>query len=147
MTTTGKVVIGGVALAAIGGAAYYFLVAKKQVQSLLPQATPSNPTPTTATTTAVVTTANPAAAATAASPAAAANPAAPYEGKVIRADQEPAVYEIINGVRHGFLSPDALHRAGFDFPQVISLPKAFVMSIPEGSHISGLRGFTVARMR
>lgn len=140
MTTTGKVLLGGVALAGIG-AAYYFLVAKKQqVQSLIPQTSSNGQTSTTA----AVATSTTSTATPAATPS-----VSPYEGKVIRADQEPAVYWVINGVRHGFLSPDALHRSGFDFPQVISVPKAIVMAIPEGSHISGfgLGGISTSRLR
>lgn len=136
MTRTGKIaLIGG--LTALAGAAAYFLFGNSA--KLLPAASGSAgasnapagqpAAQATSTATAPVT------------PTVSVNP---YEGRVIRADQEPAVYLIKDGIRHGFLSPDALHRAGFDFPQVLSVPKAIVMAIPEGSHISGfgLNGFT-----
>lgn len=133
MTTTGKLVIGGVALTAISAAIYYFY---KQSQAAAMDAG-AQASAAQAQSSAAAASQSPT---SSGAPAAQAAPQSPYEGKVIRADQEPAVYWIIKGVRHGFLSPDALHRSGFDFPQVISVPKAIVMAIPEGSHISGLRG-------
>lgn len=142
MTTTGKVLIGGLALTAVGAGAYYFFVARKQVPSLLVQNNASQPSSST-----IATAATPGQGSTSAPSATPAAAVSPYEGKVIRADQEPAVYWVINGVRHGFLSPDALHRSGFDFPQVQSVPKAIVMAIPEGSHISGLNGFSTLSLR
>lgn len=143
MTTGGKVALLG-GLAALAGGAYYFLVVRKnQPQSLLTtqaNAQGSSSSPSTA-------------AQSTGSPASqpqltqAQMIAAQYEGRVIRADQEPAVYLIKDGIRHGFLSPDALRRAGFDFPQVVSVPKAIVMQIPEGSHISGLSGINTLALR
>lgn len=116
MTTEGKIALFGGLAALAGSAAYYFFVYKPSQQAAQ------------------------SAASTIAQTVQSLTPApSPYEGKVIREGNNIRVYLVKDGVKHLFTSPDALHKAGFDFPQVISLPPDVVEAIPTGSNLNGYK--------
>lgn len=114
MTTTGKVALVGGLTALAGGAAYYFFIYRPAQQnavaatSVIAQTVQSlTPKPSK------------------------------WEGKAIRAGNNIRVYQVKDGIKHLFTSPDALTRAGYTFAQVISLPQDEVDAIPTGSNLNG----------
>src|SRR5690242_18173001 len=114
MTTTGKVALIGGLTALAGGAAYYFFILKPAQQNA---ASASN--------------------AIAQTVQALTPKPSQWEGKAIRAGNNIRVYEVKNGIKHLFTSPDALTKAGYTFAQVISLPQDEVDAIPTGSNLNG----------
>jgi len=114
MTTAGKVLVGGIALTGVG-AVYYFFFYRRSQQNAQKAANTIEQTIQSLT-----------------------PKPSQYEGKVIREGANIRVYLVKDGMKHLFTSPDALHRAGFDFSKVISLSPDIVEAIPTGSDLNGI---------
>jgi hypothetical protein len=66
----------------------------------------------------------------------------PYEGMLVRGGTTAKVYLIKDGLKEWITSPTVLARLGYTFAQVQSLPVAVVDSIPNGTSLYGLSGYS-----